>query len=83
MSEEDLAVTVDELLDVLIGSGGEIGLKVAVIRDGRTLVDAARGVADIRTGGFVDLNVLGLDFRARFVGQPHAGRPPLAAKRSG
>ena len=58
MSEDHLAVAVDELLDVLIGSGGEIGLQVAVIRDGRTLVDASRGVADLRSGEPVDRGTL-------------------------
>ena len=58
MSEGHLAVAVDELLDVLIGSGAEVGLQVAVIRDGRTLVDAARGVADPRRGEPVDRGTL-------------------------
>ena len=58
MGEEHLAVAVDSLLDELIGSGGEIGLQVVVIRNGRTLVDAARGVADPRTGEPVDRDTL-------------------------
>lgn len=54
MSEDRLAVAVDTLLDGLIGSGAEVGLQVAVIRNGRTLVDAARGVADPSSGEPVD-----------------------------
>jgi CubicO group peptidase (beta-lactamase class C family) len=48
MGEEHLAAAVDALLDELVGSGAEVGLQIAVVRDGRTLVDAARGVADPR-----------------------------------
>src|SRR5918994_1062101 len=58
MSEERLAVAVDALLDDLVGSGVEVGLQVAVIRNGRTLVDAARGAADPRTGAPVDRDML-------------------------
>lgn len=58
MSEDHLAVAVDELLDVLIGSGAEVGLQVAVIREGRTLVDAARGVLDLGSGEPVDRGAL-------------------------
>jgi CubicO group peptidase (beta-lactamase class C family) len=47
-------VAIDDLLDSLVGTGAEIGLQVAVIQDGHTLVDAARGVADPRTGAPVD-----------------------------
>jgi CubicO group peptidase (beta-lactamase class C family) len=50
VSEESLAPAIGSLLDELIGSGAEIGVQVVVIRHGRTLVDAARGVADPRTG---------------------------------
>jgi CubicO group peptidase (beta-lactamase class C family) len=49
MSEKRLAGAVDALLDELVGSGAEVGLQVAVIQGGRTLVEAARGVADPRT----------------------------------
>jgi CubicO group peptidase (beta-lactamase class C family) len=58
MGEESLAAAVDTLLDELIGSGTEVGLQVSVIRNGRTLVDAARGVADPRTGAPVDPDTL-------------------------
>ena len=55
---EQLAAAVDALLDDLIGSGTEVGLQVAVIHRGRTLVDAARGVADPRTGAPVERDTL-------------------------
>jgi CubicO group peptidase (beta-lactamase class C family) len=58
VSEESLAPALDALLDELIDSGAEIGLQVAVIRHGRTLVDAARGVADPRTGAPVEPGTL-------------------------
>ena len=58
MSEETLASAVDALLDELLGSGAEVGLQVAVIRHGRTLVDAARGVADPRTAAPVEPGTL-------------------------
>jgi CubicO group peptidase (beta-lactamase class C family) len=58
MNEERLAVVVDALLDDLIGRGVEVGLQVAVIQNGRTVVDAARGVADPRTGAPVDADTL-------------------------
>ncbi len=50
MSEEDLAPAIDAVLDEAVASGGELGVQVAVIRGGRTLVDAVRGVADPGTG---------------------------------
>jgi CubicO group peptidase (beta-lactamase class C family) len=46
VSAESLAPAVGALLDELIDSGAELGLQVAVIRHGRTLVEAARGVTD-------------------------------------
>jgi CubicO group peptidase (beta-lactamase class C family) len=58
MGETQLDVAVDALLDELVGSGAEVGLQVAVIRDGRTLVDAARGVADPRTAAPVEPGTL-------------------------
>ncbi len=44
---------IQEAIDELISSGKEIGLQVAVIRDGRLVVDAVSGVADPRTGAVV------------------------------
>jgi CubicO group peptidase (beta-lactamase class C family) len=58
MGEEHLAAAADVLLDDLIGSGAEVGLQLAVIRHGETLVDAARGTADPRSGPPVDRNTL-------------------------
>ncbi len=58
MSEERLATAVDALLDELVGSGAEVGLQVAVIRNGRTVVDAAHGVADPLTAAPVDPGTL-------------------------
>lgn len=54
MREHKLAVAVDVMLDELIRSGAEVGLQVAVIRGGRTIVDAARGEADPGRGAPVD-----------------------------
>jgi CubicO group peptidase (beta-lactamase class C family) len=58
MGEEDLAPVIDAVLDEAVASGGELGIQVAVIRDGRTLVDAVRGVADPGTGVAVDHDTL-------------------------
>jgi CubicO group peptidase (beta-lactamase class C family) len=58
VSEKRLATAVDGLLDELVGSGAEVGLQVAVIRNGRTVVDAARGVTDPRTSAPVDPGTL-------------------------
>jgi CubicO group peptidase (beta-lactamase class C family) len=44
---------IQEAIDELVSSGKEIGLQVAVIRDGRLVVDAVSGVADPRTGAGV------------------------------
>jgi CubicO group peptidase (beta-lactamase class C family) len=58
VSEESLGPAIRALLDELIDSGAELGLQVAVIRHGRTLVDAARGVADPRTAAPVEPGTL-------------------------
>ncbi|HWC11182.1 MAG TPA: serine hydrolase domain-containing protein [Acidimicrobiales bacterium] len=58
MSERHLAAALDDLLDDLVGSEVEVGLQVAVIRNGRTVADAARGVSDPRTGRPVDRDTL-------------------------
>jgi CubicO group peptidase (beta-lactamase class C family) len=58
MSEQHLAVAADVLLDDLVGSGAEVGLQLVVIRNGRTLLDLARGTADPRTGAPVDPDTL-------------------------
>jgi CubicO group peptidase (beta-lactamase class C family) len=41
---------VQATLEELVASGAEIGVQVAVVHEGRTVVDAAAGVADQRTG---------------------------------
>ena len=41
---------VQAAIDELVASGDEIGLQVAVMHEGRMVVDAAAGVADQRTG---------------------------------
>jgi CubicO group peptidase (beta-lactamase class C family) len=58
VSKEHLAVEVDALLDDLIHSGAEVGLQVAVIQGGRTLVDTARGLADPSTAAPVESDTL-------------------------
>ncbi len=58
MREDHLASAVDALLDDVVGSGQEVGVQVAVIRNGHTLVDTARGVSDPRTGAPVDRDTL-------------------------
>ncbi|MDQ6928328.1 MAG: beta-lactamase family protein [Actinomycetota bacterium] len=58
MPEDHLAAAVDALLDDAVGSGQEVGVQVAVIRNGHTLVDTARGASDPRTGAPVDRDTL-------------------------
>jgi CubicO group peptidase (beta-lactamase class C family) len=58
VSEQRFAAAVDALLDELVGSGAEVGLQVAVLRHGHPVVDAARGVADPRTGAPVEPGTL-------------------------
>ena len=41
---------VQEAIDEMVASGAEDGLQVAVVHEGRVLVDAVAGVADPRTG---------------------------------
>src|SRR5829696_6172726 len=58
MREDHLAAAIDALLDDVVGSGQELGVQVAVIRNGDTLVDTARGASDPRTGAPVDRDTL-------------------------
>lgn len=44
---------IQKTMDELVSSGREIGLQVAVIKDGRVVVDAVSGVADPSTGARV------------------------------
>jgi CubicO group peptidase (beta-lactamase class C family) len=41
---------VQDAIDEMVASGAEDGLQVAVVYEGRVLVDAVAGVADPRTG---------------------------------
>jgi CubicO group peptidase (beta-lactamase class C family) len=43
-------VEVQSAMDELVAAGAEVGLQVAVIKDGQVVVDAVSGVADPRTG---------------------------------
>lgn len=58
MTEEHLADAAEVLLDELIRSGAEVGLQVAVVRNGHALVDTARGMADPRSGAPVERDTL-------------------------
>ena len=53
MSDDRGQDRVQALMDKLVASGEEIGLQVAVIHNGRVVVDAVSGVADPRTGAAV------------------------------
>ena len=46
----DLQESVQAAVDELVARGTEIGLQVAVLHEGRVVVDAVAGVADERTG---------------------------------
>lgn len=46
----DLQGQVGSSVDELVGSGAELGVQVAVVRDGQLVVNVARGVADSVTG---------------------------------
>lgn len=50
MGVPDLAAAIEQLVDDAVASGAEVGVQVAVVRHGRTVVDIARGTADPRTG---------------------------------
>jgi CubicO group peptidase (beta-lactamase class C family) len=58
MPEDHLVAAIDAQLDDAVGSGQEVGVQVAVIRDGHTVVDTARGSSDPRTGAAVDRDTL-------------------------
>lgn len=49
-SSIDLQRHVQDAIDELVASGDEAGLQVAVLHDGRIVVDAVAGLADPRTG---------------------------------
>jgi CubicO group peptidase (beta-lactamase class C family) len=50
MNNEQVQTAIQDAIDGLVDSGAEIGLQVAVIKNGRVVVDAVSGVADPRTG---------------------------------
>ena len=58
MSEDRLTIAVDAVLDEAVGSGVEVGIQVAVDKDGETVVDSARGSSDPRTGAPVEHDTL-------------------------
>lgn len=58
MAAEELGPAIDAVVAEAVASGGELGIQVAVVRDGRTLVDAVRGVADPGTGAAVEHDTL-------------------------
>jgi CubicO group peptidase (beta-lactamase class C family) len=58
VNEERLQAAIQAALDELVTSGGETGLQVAVVRDGRMVADAVSGVADPRTGAAVSGDTL-------------------------
>jgi CubicO group peptidase (beta-lactamase class C family) len=55
---DDLHARVQAYLDRAVASGDELGLQVAVMRNGELVVDAVSGVADPRTGNGVDPDTL-------------------------
>lgn len=58
MSEQHAQTIIQREVDELVASGVELGLQVAVIKDGRGVVDAAGGLADPRTGAHVSADTL-------------------------
>jgi CubicO group peptidase (beta-lactamase class C family) len=58
MTEDQLAASIEAFVDESIRSGDEVGLQVVVMREGRTIVDLARGTADPRTGAPVHADML-------------------------
>jgi CubicO group peptidase (beta-lactamase class C family) len=50
VDEGQVRVKIHAAVNELVSSGAEIGLQVAVIKDGRVVVDAVGAVADVRTG---------------------------------
>lgn len=54
----DLQAEVQATIDDLVASGPEIGLQVAVLHEGRVVVDAVAGVADQHTGDPVTAGTL-------------------------
>jgi CubicO group peptidase (beta-lactamase class C family) len=53
MNDERIQARIQAAIDELVASGAEIGLQVAVIKEGRVMADAVSGVADPATGAAV------------------------------
>jgi CubicO group peptidase (beta-lactamase class C family) len=58
MNDEPAQVQIQAAVDELVASGAEVGLQVAVIKNGRVVVDCVGGVADPRTGVAVTAGTL-------------------------
>jgi CubicO group peptidase (beta-lactamase class C family) len=58
MNDQRAQTRTQHEVDELVGSGAEIGLQVAVIKNGRMVVDAVSGLADPRTGAHVSADTL-------------------------
>ncbi len=58
MADDELQHQVQAAIDELVASGAEIGVQVAVLHHGETVVDAVAGVADQRTNNPVDPSTL-------------------------
>jgi CubicO group peptidase (beta-lactamase class C family) len=50
MNDERIQAEIQAAINELVTSGAEIGLQVAVIKNGRVVSDAVSGTADPRTG---------------------------------
>src|SRR5436190_2170461 len=58
MHEPHAQIEIQAAMDQLVASGAEVGLQVAVIKNGRVMVDAVSGFADPRTGAAVSGSTL-------------------------
>ena len=58
VKRERIQSEVQAAIDELVASGSEVGLQVAVVQNGRMVVDAVSGVADLRTGVAVSNDTL-------------------------
>ena len=58
MNDERIQAEIQAAINELVTSGAEIGLQVAVIKNGRVVTDAVSGTADPRTGAAVSGDTL-------------------------
>jgi CubicO group peptidase (beta-lactamase class C family) len=58
MTQRDAQRRIQALLDEAVSTGAEIGVQVAVIKDGQLVVDAVSGLADPGTGALVSSDTL-------------------------